>query len=87
MASIQTSANLDLSAVTEETDISIVLLSSLQGNAETESAALDEALTASADVFLKVDNLFDEQQIVSRLPDGARPNMPRTASLGISVNF
>lgn len=49
MASIQTSANLDLSAVTEETDISIVLLSSLQGNAETESAALDEALTASAD--------------------------------------
>ena len=49
MASIQTSANLDLSAVTEETDISIVLLSSLQGNAETESAALDEALIASAD--------------------------------------
>jgi len=45
------------------------------------------ALTADADVFLKVDNLFDEQQIVSRLPDGARPNMPRTASLGISVNF
>lgn len=49
MASVQTSADLDLSAVTEETDISIVLLSSLQGDAETESAALDEALIASAD--------------------------------------
>lgn len=49
MASVQTSADLDLSAVTEVTDISIVLLSSLQGDAETESAALDEALIASAD--------------------------------------
>lgn len=49
MASVQTSADPDLSAVTEETDISIVLLSSLQGDAETESAALDEALIASAD--------------------------------------
>jgi Fe(3+) dicitrate transport protein len=45
------------------------------------------SLTPSADVFLKVDNLFDERRIVSRLPDGARPNLPRTASLGVSVNF
>ena len=41
---------------------------------ETESLFLVDfisryALTASADVFLKVDNLFDEQQIVSRLPE------------------
>ncbi len=49
MASIQTQADLDLNSVTEETDISIVLISSLQGNAETESAALDEALTANAE--------------------------------------
>jgi len=59
---------------------------------ETESLVLVDfisryALTASADVFLKVDNLFDEQQIVSRLPDGAMANLPRTASLGVSVNF
>ncbi len=59
---------------------------------ETESLFLVDfisryALTASADVFLKVDNLFDEQQIVSRLPDGAMANLPRTASLGLSVNF
>src|SRR6056297_795081 len=45
------------------------------------------SLTPSADVFFKVDNLFDERRIVSRLPDGARPNLPRTASLGVSVNF
>jgi Fe(3+) dicitrate transport protein len=45
------------------------------------------SLTPSADVFLKVDNLLDERRIVSRLPDGARPNLPRTASLGVSVNF
>jgi len=45
------------------------------------------ALTRNADVFLKVDNLFDQQRIVSRLPDGARPNLPRTASLGVSVDF
>ncbi|WP_297790563.1 TonB-dependent receptor [uncultured Marinobacter sp.] len=45
------------------------------------------ALTPSADVFFKVDNLLDERSIVSRLPDGARPNLPRTASLGVSVSF
>ncbi len=38
-------------------------------------------------VFLKVENLFDEQAIVSREPDGARPNKSRTASLGIEWAF
>ena len=41
----------------------------------------------SATVFLKVDNLLDEQAIVSRQPDGARPNKPRTASLGFTWSF
>ncbi|KAB7624014.1 TonB-dependent receptor family protein [Alkalilimnicola sp. S0819] len=45
------------------------------------------ALTPRATVFLKVDNVFDEQRIVSRLPDGARPNLPRTAYVGLSVDF
>lgn len=48
MSSISGSADVDLSAVTEDTEISIVLLSSLQGDAATESAALDEALSANA---------------------------------------
>ena len=38
-------------------------------------------------VFLKIENLFDEQDIVSRQPDGARPNKPRTASVGIQYAF
>jgi Fe(3+) dicitrate transport protein len=45
------------------------------------------AINASALVFLKVENLFDEQDIVSRQPYGARPNKPRTASLGVEYRF
>ncbi len=44
-------------------------------------------LQDNAVVFLKVENLFDEQSIVSREPDGARPNKPRTASVGVEYNF
>jgi len=35
------------------------------------------------EMFLKVENLFDSERIVSRSPQGARPNKPRTASLGL----
>ncbi len=45
------------------------------------------ALSNTATVFLKVANLFDEQAIVSRKPDGARPNKPRTASIGFEYDF
>ncbi len=45
------------------------------------------ALSPTAVVFLKVDNLMDEQAIVSRQPDGARPNKPRTASVGVEWTF
>jgi Fe(3+) dicitrate transport protein len=41
----------------------------------------------NAVVFLKVENVFDEQAIVSRQPDGARPNRPRTASIGLEWTF
>ena len=49
VSSIKGSADVDLSAVTDEANVTIVLLSSLQGDAATESAALDEALSANAD--------------------------------------
>lgn len=49
VSSIKGSADIDLSAVTDEANVTIVLLSSLQGDAATEAAALDEALTANAD--------------------------------------
>tara|TARA_R110002110_G_scaffold330339_1_gene541593 strand:- start:7765 stop:9885 length:2121 start_codon:yes stop_codon:yes gene_type:complete len=44
-------------------------------------------LNDAAVVFLKVENVFDEQAIVSRVPDGARPNKPRTASVGVEWTF
>ncbi|MEX2489514.1 MAG: TonB-dependent receptor [Pseudomonadales bacterium] len=44
-------------------------------------------LTSRAVVFVKVENLLDEQSIISRKPDGARPNKPRTASLGFEYSF
>ena len=41
----------------------------------------------SATFFVKVQNVFDEESIVSRQPDGARPNKPRTASVGVEYIF
>ena len=49
VSSVSGSADVDLSTVTDEAKVTIVLLSSLQGNAATEAAALDEALAANAD--------------------------------------
>ena len=47
ISSIKNSATVDLSSVTDDSDISIVLVSSLQGNAATEASALDNALAES----------------------------------------
>ena len=44
-------------------------------------------LTDRSVVYLKVENLMDEQAIVARQPDGARPNKPRTASVGVEWRF
>lgn len=49
ISSISGSADVDLSAITDESKVTIVLLSSLQGNAVTEASALDEALSAGAE--------------------------------------
>ncbi len=45
------------------------------------------AIADDAVVYLKVENIFDERAIVSRQPEGARPNKPRTASLGFEWAF
>ena len=37
--------------------------------------------------YIKLENVFDEQHIVARQPDGARPNKPFTASLGMQWQF
>lgn len=38
-------------------------------------------------VFVKVENLFDRQEIISRSPFGARPNIERTVWAGASIDF
>lgn len=48
-AAIGTSADVDLSVVTEETDITIILVSSLAGDLAVDGAALDESLAADAE--------------------------------------
>lgn len=37
--------------------------------------------------FAKVENIADNQKIVNRIPYGARPNMPRTVTLGLNQSF
>jgi len=44
-------------------------------------------LDKNAEVYFKAENLFDEQKIVARSPDGARPNKPRSLMLGMKVAF
>ncbi|GAA6154055.1 TonB-dependent receptor family protein [Pseudoteredinibacter isoporae] len=44
-------------------------------------------LNKDTQLYLKLDNVFDERAIVSRNPDGARPNKPRTALIGVNWNF
>ena len=51
ISSVSGSADVDLAGVTDEANVTIVLLSSLQGNAATEAAALDQALSANADAL------------------------------------
>lgn len=51
VSSIASSASVDLSGVTDEASVTIMLLSSLEGDAATESAALDQALSANADAM------------------------------------
>jgi len=44
-------------------------------------------LTDAARVYVKVDNVFDEQKIAARSPAGARPTKPRTAYIGVNLSF
>lgn len=50
---------------------------------------LSASYNVSADIkaYLKVDNLADEQKIVSRRPFGARPSKPRQVTVGVKYKF
>jgi len=45
------------------------------------------ALAEDTRVYAKINNVLDEEAIVSRKPDGARPNMPRTFYMGVNWEF
>ena len=45
------------------------------------------AVTDAISAFIKVENALDKRAIVSRQPDGARPNKPLTAMLGVEWVF
>ncbi|GGG55229.1 TonB-dependent receptor [Pseudohongiella nitratireducens] len=38
-------------------------------------------------LYIKIDNILDEQEIVARSPGGARPSKPRAASVGVNFQF
>lgn len=44
-------------------------------------------LTDNAELYARVENLFDETYIVSRRPSGARPGQPRTGFVGMRYRF
>lgn len=45
------------------------------------------ALNSSAELYVKVENLFDQQKITHRGADGARGNQGRTAGIGLRLSF
>ncbi|MEW5249647.1 TonB-dependent receptor family protein [Microbulbifer sp. 2201CG32-9] len=50
-------------------------------------AAAHYSFSQSLNGYVKIDNLLDEQEIISRSPEGARANRPRTATLGVKYVF
>ena len=50
-SAISGSADVDMTTITDESQINIVLLSSLEGDAETEGAALDSAISSNAEAM------------------------------------
>lgn len=65
-----------------------VLLSGITTDAYTIvdiSASYD--LSDNSNIYLKVDNIFDDQEIISRRPYGARPSKPQTAFIGYQYSF
>ncbi|WP_286874604.1 TonB-dependent receptor, partial [Spongiibacter sp.] len=53
----------------------------------TVDLAASMPVAEGVEVYTRIDNLLDEQAIVSRSPAGARVNLPRTAYAGIRVRF
>ncbi len=65
-----------------------VLLSGVTTQALTiVDLAASYELGEMGNVYFKLDNVLDDQEIVSRRPYGARPSKPRSASIGYQYSF
>lgn len=53
----------------------------------TANLASHYRISETAEVYARIDNLFDQQRITHRGADGARGNAPRSLALGLRVNF
>lgn len=56
-------------------------------NLFTVDLAANYPLSDSAELYLKVENVFDQQKITHRGADGARGNAGRSAAVGLRLNF
>jgi Fe(3+) dicitrate transport protein len=91
----QVGARWDSYAVVKYTDSMCVKVSCNRDDsrfAETERFVVIDlgsryAFTETLSAFVKLENALDERAIVSRQPDGARPNKPRTAMIGVEWMF
>lgn len=91
----QVGARWDSYAVVKYTDSMCVNVSCNRDEsrfAETEGFVVIDlgsryAFTEALSAFVKLENALDERAIVSRQPDGARPNKPRTAMIGVEWMF
>jgi hypothetical protein len=64
VSSIAGSADIDLTTYTDETKVTIVLLSELQGNAANEASALDNALSTNAEAMTKLHTNVEANAVI-----------------------
>ncbi len=53
----------------------------------TADLSADVKLLERYKIFLQVRNLFDQTYVAARRPYGLRPGLPRTALLGLTIDF
>ena len=94
-AGVESSAAWSAYAVTRYIDdmcVSVGCNRSDSAYRETESLLVTDFLghfdwSDALRLSLKLENAFDARSIVSRAPEGARPNRPRAASVGVEYRF
>ena len=77
----------DASGQTELDSYELPLESSKVPSATIVDLSASYELGRYGQIYGKIDNLFDDAEIVSRRPYGARPGKPRQVSLGYKYRF